>query len=124
MIPSAYTVDTFTESYIACALWSSSDEDSNPLDEQYDASDLAPETLATMQEDCADFWREQAEDLAAQGTAEQNGHDFWLTRNGHGVGFWDRDTGAVGDRLTEAALTYGTYNLYVGNDGTVDGMRG
>lgn len=20
----------------------------------------------------------------------QAGHDFWLTRNGHGVGFWDR----------------------------------
>ncbi len=22
---------------------------------------------------------------------EQAGHDFWLTRNGHGSGFWDRD---------------------------------
>lgn len=21
---------------------------------------------------------------------EQAGHDFWLTRNGHGAGFWDR----------------------------------
>lgn len=21
---------------------------------------------------------------------EQAGHDFWLTRNGHGTGFWDR----------------------------------
>ena len=22
---------------------------------------------------------------------EQAGHDFWLTRNGHGTGFWDRN---------------------------------
>lgn len=26
-----------------------------------------------------------------QYAAGQLGHDLWLTRNGHGVGFWDRD---------------------------------
>lgn len=29
------------------------------------------------------------------------GHDLWLTRNGHGAGFWDRDLGELGDRLTK-----------------------
>ena len=34
---------------------------------------------------------------------EQLGHDLWLTRNGHGAGFWDRGLGALGERLTETA---------------------
>lgn len=32
-------------------------------------------------------------------TPEQFGRDFWLTRCGHGTGYWDRDelTGVIGD---------------------------
>jgi len=29
------------------------------------------------------------------------GCDLWYTQNGHGVGFWDRGTGEIGERLTE-----------------------
>lgn len=37
------------------------------------------------------------------------GHDFALTRNGHGAGFWDRGLpGETGDRLTELAESYGS----------------
>lgn len=35
--------------------------------------------------------------------AEQAGHGFILTANRHGAGFWDRDLGARGDRLTANA---------------------
>lgn len=35
------------------------------------------------------------------------GHDFWLTRGGHGTGFWDRGLGELGERLSEAARKYG-----------------
>ena len=41
---------------------------------------------------------------------EQAGHDFWLTRNGHGAGFWDRPElyGNPETRaLTAAAEEYG-----------------
>ena len=31
------------------------------------------------------------------------GHDYWLTRNGHGTGYWDRDLGEIGDQLTRAS---------------------
>lgn len=27
----------------------------------------------------------------------QAGHDLWLTRNGHGTGFWDRDNDTYGE---------------------------
>tara|TARA_R110002012_G_scaffold295739_1_gene492457 strand:+ start:107 stop:430 length:324 start_codon:yes stop_codon:yes gene_type:complete len=43
---------------------------------------------------------------------EQAGHDFWLTRNGHGSGFWDRGTlydseGKTGLLLSEEAEDFG-----------------
>lgn len=48
---------------------------------------------------------------------EQAGHDFYLTRNGHGVGFWDRGyPQALGDALTSRAKGYGTQGLYLGDD--------
>ncbi len=40
--------------------------------------------------------------------AFRHGQDFYLTRNGHGTGFWDRGYGDVGKRLTEAAKIYGS----------------
>ena len=47
---------------------------------------------------------------------EQFGHDFWLTRNGHGAGFWDRGLGALGSELSEAARSFGTVDVYEGGD--------
>lgn len=52
---------------------------------------------------------------------ELAGHDFWLTRNGHGAGFWDRselDKPTQG-RLTKAAHAFGNSDLYVGDDGRI-----
>ena len=52
-------------------------------------------------------------------SAEQIGHDFWLTRNHHGAGFWDRGLEALGERLTAAAQTFGDGDVYLGDDGWV-----
>jgi hypothetical protein len=38
--------------------------------------------------------------LTDEWTDEQIGHDLWLTRCGHGAGFWDRNL-PNGDKLTE-----------------------
>jgi hypothetical protein len=35
------------------------------------------------------------------------GHDFWLTRNGHGAGFWDGDCTAYGEMFTKISTGYG-----------------
>lgn len=116
-------VDTFTRGYIDCALWSSTDESTpqggEPFDRNYTADDLAPEALAAVVDHCARFQAEQAIDLQDAGDAGRNGHDFWLTRNGHGAGFWDRGYGDVGDRLTAAAHAYGESDLYLGDDGRI-----
>lgn len=111
-------MDQFTKAYIVCALWSSTDDSDQPLDDNYDADDIAPETLAQMAQDCRDFQEGNAPDLADLDAA-QCGHDFWLTRNGHGAGFWDRGYGNRGDRLTDACKPYGNVDLYIGDDGKI-----
>ena len=43
----------------------------------------------------------------------QAGHDFALTRNGHGAGFWDHGAGEAGDALTESAEWFGEFNIEI-----------
>lgn len=122
-------LDDFTLSYIECALWSTNDESTpnggEPLDDNYGLDDISPECLATIKADCAKFQEENAEDIATwpncgMSRAEQQaGHDFWLTRSGHGAGFWDGDWPIAGDRLTEASKKYGGFHIYVGDDGKI-----
>lgn len=113
-------LDAFTRAYIECALWSSTDDDGEPLDGLYSVDDISPECMATMAADCAGFQTSFAELLAKAGLSdEQAGHDFWLTRNGHGAGFWDCGLGAIGDELTKMSKPYGSCDLYVGDDGLI-----
>lgn len=119
-------LQTMVTAYLECALWSSTDisddgEMGEPLDASYSADDIAGESLASAVADCDSFRETQADDLADM-DPEQAGHDFWLTRNGHGAGFWDRGLGARGDRLSKACKPYGSVDLYVGDDGKVYGF--
>jgi len=123
--------DPFTLAYIECALWSTNDESDesggNPLDDNYGPEDIVAETLEIMLADCKRFQEENAADIAAgpdgpgYSAAERAGHDFFLTRNGHGCGFWDGDwPEEVGARLTEAAKNFGDVWLCVGDNGMID----
>jgi hypothetical protein len=111
----------FVEAFLECALWSSTDCDENgegsPLDENYDTGDFDEKLLAELTKDCADFVESNLEDLSEL-DAGQCGHDFWLTRNGHGTGFWDRGLGELGERLSKACKPYGGVDL-VAQEGKV-----
>lgn len=122
-------LDDFTKAYIICALWSTNDESDDsggePLENNYSIEDISPETLDIIIKDCKQF-QEENKDLLALAKynkewpdVEMQGHDFWLTRNGHGSGFWDGDLGEVGDKLTEACKKFGEVNLYVGDNGLI-----
>jgi hypothetical protein len=87
------------------------------LDENYSIDDFAPEALESLLEDCADFVEAHADLI--RGREGLAGHDFWLTRNGHGAGFWDGGWPESGDVLTKASEPYGSVDLYVGNDGKI-----
>ena len=124
------TLDDFTVAYIECMLWSTNDESTpevwgEPLGDNYGPADLSEECLSTIKSDCAKFQEENAEDITVwpdRGISadEQAGHDFWLTRNGHGCGFWDGDwPEEEGNRLDKASQPYGEVNPYVGDDGKI-----
>lgn len=109
--------DTFTRQYIETALWSSTDAAGEPLTKNYSINGLAADTLSRMIRDCNKFQCDNAADIGDD--LEQAGHDFWLTRNGHGAGFWDGDWPEAGDRLTAASKAFGECDLYVGDDGLI-----
>jgi len=118
----AHWLDTFMASYVETALWSSTDDDGVPLDENYGPQDIAPRTISDMEKDCVSFVQHHGELLDVSGlTAKRAGHDFWLTRNRHGAGFWDEGLGQVGEKLTRAAHAYGSFDLYVGSDDLIHG---
>jgi hypothetical protein len=118
--------DNFLSAYLECALWSSVGPDDEPLDATYGIDDVSDELHASSTEVCQDFFdsNQALLQLAIKNckyTMAQAGHDFWLTRNRHGAGFWDRGLGAVGQRLTEATHIYGGVDLYVGDDDKIHG---
>lgn len=112
--------DDFVAGYIACALWLSYDEDEDNLDLSCTKDDLSADALKSIEDDCAAFMFHNYRKLQRVGTMAQHGHDFWLTRNRHGAGFWDRGYGDLGKDLTDKAHTYGSSDLYVGDDGKVE----
>jgi hypothetical protein len=133
------------DSYLETALWSSSDWDDmddsdnpTPFDENYDCSDFSENARTAAYDDCQRFlealeavdcndgrYCDSLLDCAdeVQGY-DRIGHDFWLTRNGHGAGFWDGDYGDYGDRICDVLYaTFGRYSectLYVNCDGEID----
>lgn len=111
----------FFDAYVECALWSSTDDDGNPMDDSYYVEDLHPECLDDMRAECREFYAAHSDrwsDLDGYNDVSA-GHDFWLTRVGHGAGFWDRGLGELGEQLTAAARASGSRDLYVGDDGKV-----
>lgn len=105
--------DNYTETFIhhaaICVQWQASDatDDGNgyPISESGD--EFTDQVAELLTEDVTAFVADNWDDLLTAGvSAAQCGHDFVLTANGHGAGFWDRGLGAVGDRLTEATRGY------------------
>ena len=114
--------------YVTCALWSSTDSDSDTvLDENYGPDDIHPDCLVQMREDCMAFLSDNESDIAqyaqlraidpSQGNiGDYIGHDFWLSRNRHGAGFFDHGIDPIFHRLQAAAKIYGSIDLYAGDD--------
>jgi len=101
-------MDTFTAAFIECLLWSETDHNGEPFD-GYTADDIHPDTLAEIEKDCADFL-ESAHDMICD-NLKRAGHDFCLSRNGHGAGFWDGGWPEHGDTLHDMAKSCGSIYL-------------
>ena len=110
------TLDDFTRAYLEAAEWCGLYGA-----EQEEALDLAASpkwdrrSITLAREDCDDF-RALVGDLLAGIDEAQAGMDFWLTRNRHGAGFWDRGLGGAGEQLTELAHGYGEAHAWFDAD--------
>jgi len=134
--------DAFVRGYLECMLFTCTDgsdeSGGEPLDLNYEVSDVSEEALKAVNRDCRRFIRANADDL---GTIWDWLHDqctdkvshcadmragelFWYTRNGHGIGFWDC-YGADGvvqaacERLTDACKRFGELYPGVTDDGEI-----
>lgn len=118
--------------YMTCALWSSNDDEGDPLDDEHDIDDIDSKTRDAMRETVASFCAANAAEVAiyiayrvpasAEYTAwECLGHDLWLEQNGHGVGFGDRDDvpEATRTHLAYHAGRIASTDLCVGDDGRI-----
>jgi len=110
-------IDLFTQNYMIRALWSSLDEYGDPLDDEYTIHDFTPDTLEQMVAEC-ELFQFLASPYLDLSFTDYNGHDFWLTRNHHGSGFWDRDYyGEIASKkLTTISHSFGECDLYVTED--------
>jgi hypothetical protein len=97
---------------LECLAWSEVDEEGNPLDSF--ELEFDEESRALIGEDLKSFFETNRSDLDGL-DLQQIGHDFILTRNGHGAGFWDRGLGAIGERLSDSARPYGSITAFVLN---------
>lgn len=113
--------------YLETALWSSThfadeNDPGTPMDDLYDVSDFDDaqvETARAELDDFREYVRKTLGDVLDEFDDGTVAHDFWLSRNRHGAGFFDGDYCTHGDALQAAAKTFGSSDLYVGDDGRV-----
>ena len=120
-----YNLEKMVSAYIECALWSSMDQKANGDEIQFEDYEPSEELLIQAEKDCKAFidkCGDLVEVYLTSQTPSQAGHDFWLTREGHGTGFWDRGLEALGERLSDIAKSFGEGNLYIGDDDLVYSM--
>lgn len=110
--------------YIEAALWSTPGDNIENLDDKYSRDDLAEETVKSFKQDINKFLKESEKDLIeSKLDDDQIGRDFWFTRHGHGVGFWDRGlTKELGESLTKSCKKFKEVHLYVGDDNKIYGQ--
>lgn len=103
-VENAIDLNKMVHAYLHAALWTSE------LDSNYDIEEIDHDSISKAVADCKKFI-EMAGDLLNGLEASDVGHDFWLSRNGHGAGFFDRGIGEVGDKLQELARSFGTSDV-------------
>lgn len=125
-------LDAFTQGYVEAMFFTDTGYPENEELEHATVAELAPRELEAIKATCAAF-QERAEGLLElayerEGYDEEAaGRDLWYTRNGHGVGFWDRevlDCGGLGEQLTAACgfrTDFDGVDLYRGDDGLIYG---
>lgn len=109
-------LDSYIETALSTSYDHSDDVGGEILDRNYGRSSLAADALGEMRGDVFTFLADHSGLIGDK--LARAGQDFWLTRNGHGAGFWYGDWPKdAAKTLTDASKVYGSSDLYVGTDG-------
>lgn len=115
----------FIVGYIEAIFFTSEDEEAGIGESDIDELSLAAKQAIVNE--CAAFYLANKQDLN-DAFSDYNysfdtaGQDFWLSRNGHGVGFWDRRLEDVGQNLTDACgfgTDFAEKYVYRGDDNLI-----
>lgn len=115
------TEEKFTRHYIEAIYFTDTgDEEQPPSD-----AELTPYCRARCWIDCRNFLRAYGNLIEESGAdLAQAAHDLWFTRNGHGVGFWDRPEiygEALAAELTRVAEAMGSVDAeFITNEETAE----
>jgi len=87
----SYTIETTAKekAFIAAYIEAIYFTDTGDMDQPETGAELDPDFLRESIIDCLAMFSRIVCYLSDD-NIEQAGHDFWLTRNHHGVGYWDR----------------------------------
>lgn len=109
----------FVQSYLQTAAWVTCDKEEN--------HEFTKEAKVRAEKDCIDFINKVTDffgerkavkllSVGGQSLPYLAAHDFFLTRNGHGTGFWDKPEYYYGqrnaDQLSEISKTLGGADLF------------
>jgi hypothetical protein len=106
-------LQTMIESYLDTALWVQFDTEEN-----INKDNLSLDAKMQAIQDCSNFLHLLNYDVKHIDSI-QMGHDFFLTRNRQGAGFWDRDNGDFGILLTDLSHKFTEFTPIIGDDGLV-----
>lgn len=115
------------DSYLVTAAWADSPEECNGKTYLF-----SPESILKAENDCKAFVEkirieftpiefQKLFDLSDENVWSLVGHDFWLTRNHHGSGYWDKKVynyivSDGSDRLTKLAQEFNEVSIYLNEE--------
>ena len=97
-------IEEMVRGYLTCALFTT-EQDGDNFDSIYTVDDFEEGSVVLAKEILWKFCDLNLSDVFAlleMGADNFSiGCDLWYMQNGYGVGFWDRGTGEIGERLAE-----------------------
>lgn len=104
--------------YIDALVWSAGEEFDNCVasDQLKAAAEGACVAFLNSCDDLYETLSDAEQDAWNSLTSEDIGHNFALSRNRHGAGFFDRGLGSLGDKLQKLADSFGTCELFLQDD--------
>ena len=117
-------LDEVVNAYIEALLWATNDDSlpdgGEPMNVNYSREDMSEQAMVSIHKDCRNFLNTSGVAEMVKDDFRRAGHDFFLTRHGHGAGFWDGDwPEGDGEYLTEVSKNALETYPYIGDDGLV-----